>query len=81
MASVPPAGAGVRAAVLGVTGTAAVWLASDERRVSVEDRLGAAIAELFDQLADALARDLRIGLQQAMDLVLERIELDGRRGR
>jgi hypothetical protein len=33
------------------------------------------IAQRLDQLADPLAGKLRIGLQQAVDLVLERIEL------
>jgi hypothetical protein len=47
----------------------------DLAQVVVEDRLGAVIAQFLDQLADPLARDPRVVLQQAMDLVLERVEL------
>jgi hypothetical protein len=47
----------------------------DLAQVVVEDRLCARIAQRLDQLADPLAGKLRIGLQQAVDLVLERIEL------
>jgi hypothetical protein len=47
----------------------------DVAQVVIEDRLRPVVAELLDQLADALARDPRVVAQQAMDLVLERVEL------
>ena len=43
--------------------------------VVVEDRLAARIALLLDQLADPLGRDPRVLLQQALDLLAERVEL------
>jgi hypothetical protein len=47
----------------------------DLAQIVVEDRLAAVVAERLDQLADALARQPRVLLQEAPDLVLERIEL------
>jgi hypothetical protein len=47
----------------------------DLAQVVIEDRLRTLVAELNDQLADALARDARIVAQQAMDLVLEGVQL------
>jgi hypothetical protein len=44
-------------------------------QVVIDDRLAAIKPQRRDQLPDALARQLRIGLQQPVDLVLERIEL------
>src|SRR3954454_4038914 len=47
----------------------------DVAQVVIEDRLRPVVAELLDQLADALARDPPVIAQQAMDLVLDRVEL------
>jgi hypothetical protein len=49
-------------------------------QVIVRDRLAAYEAERLDQLAHPHPRQPRIVLQQPMDLVLERIQLDGRSG-
>jgi hypothetical protein len=50
---------------------------ADLAQVLVEDRLPTLIAELGDQLADAGARQAMVGAQQALDLLLERVELGG----
>jgi hypothetical protein len=47
----------------------------DLMQVVIDDRLAALEPERRDQLSDPLARQLGIGLQQPVDLVLERIEL------
>ena len=47
----------------------------DLTQVVIEDRLCPGMPQRLDQLADALAGDPRIVLQQAVDLVLERVEL------
>jgi hypothetical protein len=44
-------------------------------KVVIDDRLAARKAQRRDQFPDALARQLRISLQQPMDLILERVEL------
>jgi hypothetical protein len=46
--------------------------------VVVEDRLAALISELCKQLTDAGAGDAVVGAQQALDLLLEGVELGGR---
>jgi hypothetical protein len=46
-------------------------------QVVVEDRLAALEALLFDQLPDPLAGQARLGAEQAVDLLLERVELGG----
>ena len=48
-------------------------------QIVIDDRLAAIEAKRRDQLTDTLAGQLRIGPQQPMDLVLERIELRRRR--
>src|SRR5215207_5456390 len=48
-------------------------------QIVIDDRLAALEPELGDQLADALARQPRISLEQPMDLVLKRIKLRTRR--
>ena len=44
-------------------------------QVVIDDRLAAVEPERRDQLPDPLPRQLRVGLQQPMDLLLERIKL------
>jgi hypothetical protein len=46
-------------------------------QVVVEDRLAARVAEPGDQLADARAGQARLGAEQTVDLLLERVELGG----
>jgi hypothetical protein len=63
---------------------ALVGALGDEERahlaqVVVEDRLAAGVAELGDQLADAGGGDAVVGAQEALDLLLEGIELGGPR--
>src|SRR3954451_20001990 len=45
--------------------------------VVIQDRLPALVAEVLDQLADALGRGPRVLLQEALDLVAEAVELRG----
>ena len=47
--------------------------------VVIDDRLATIKAQRHDQLTDPLARQLGIGREQPMDLLLERIELRSRR--
>ena len=48
-------------------------------QVVIDDRLATLKAQRHDQLPDTLAGQLRISLQQPVDLVLERIKLRSRR--
>ncbi len=52
---------------------------ADLTQVLIEDRPTALVAGICDQLADPRSRDARLGAEQAVDLLLVRIELRGDR--